>query len=538
MPSNSSQAERSIGPSAYSIMALLFVALGAPFLLAEPLHAQTAWQAAYWNNPTLTGEPVIERRELDINHNWGTGSPDARIDPDHFSARWTRTITVDQGTYRFTATVDDGLRAWINDTIILDAWGESAARQVQEDLFLAAGTYELRVEYFEAFGAAEVQFERTQLATAPSVAPPAVPTAEFPTAQWRGAYFNNRDLAGEPALVRAENNIDFVWNTASPAPGIIEPETFSARWTRTLDLAPGRYRFSITVDDGGRLYLDDQLVIDQWRDQPPTSYTTELDWAGGPLPVRLDYYENRNGATARFAYAQVLSAPAPTPTPAASDQTADAWRGAYFDNVNLSGEPMLVRRDAEIGFNWGTGSPAPDVLGTDRFSVRWTQTADLESGCYRFIVTADDGVRLRIGGETVIDAFTVQSAQSFNYDANLPGGPTDIVMEYFENTGVAVAELRWERQPCFPAQPTPAPDSPAGAAAATMTGSSLLNVRNGPGVGFRVIDMLERGQTVTVIGRTPSATWIEIERPGGGTGWVNSRYLTGGRSFSALPITS
>jgi hypothetical protein len=48
------------------------------------------WQASYWNNTTLSGSPVLVRSEANLNHDWGTGSPDPSVNADRFSARWIR----------------------------------------------------------------------------------------------------------------------------------------------------------------------------------------------------------------------------------------------------------------------------------------------------------------------------------------------------------------------------------------------------------------------------------------------------------------
>jgi len=527
------------------LMALLLLAVPALLFGTEPAQAQTAWQATYWNNTTLDGEPVLTRRELAIDHNWGAGSPDPRVNTDNFSARWTRTVTVPAGTYRIKVVADDGMRVWVDDRLVLNAWETGAVRPVQTDLFLAAGTYDVRVDYFEAAGGAVAQYERTLLTSAPepttqqpTVAPPAASPPQFPRGQWRGAYFNNMELAGDPALVRAENNIDFNWGTGSPDPAVIAPDTFSARWTRTLDLEPGRYRFSITVDDGARLFVDDQLLIDRWFEQAATTYTAELDWPGGPAPIRLDYFEATGVATARFSQAEIVRAPTPTPIVAPPPSPGGVWRGAYFDNVNLAGSPAFERTDPQIRFDWGAGSPASDALGEDRFSVRWSQTVDVESGCYQFVATADDGVRLFVNDELVIDAFTVQSARTFNHDARLPGGPTEIVMEYFENTGVAVAQLTWTQDVCPSAQPDTPPDAIEGQPVATISGASGLNVRAGPSVNFRVVDTLTGGQTVDLLGRNADASWVEIRLPDGRRGWVNSTFMSSDTPFASLPVTT
>jgi len=50
------------------------------------------WYATYWNNTTLTGEPVLVRCESTLNHNWGGESPAPGVNGDYFSARWMRYI--------------------------------------------------------------------------------------------------------------------------------------------------------------------------------------------------------------------------------------------------------------------------------------------------------------------------------------------------------------------------------------------------------------------------------------------------------------
>src|SRR4051812_36942067 len=88
------------------------------------------------------------------------------------------------------------------------------------------------------------------LAITAAVRAQATSTANAPTAYWRAEYFNNANLSGTPALVRVEPAIDNEWGDNSPAPGVINPDQFSARWTRTFALTPGRYQFTAMADDG------------------------------------------------------------------------------------------------------------------------------------------------------------------------------------------------------------------------------------------------------------------------------------------------
>ncbi|HRW11109.1 MAG TPA: PA14 domain-containing protein [Caldilineaceae bacterium] len=527
--------------------------------LPAPLSAQESWQASYWNNATLTGEPTVTRQELRIDYNWGLSSPDPHIADDTFSARWTRTEQLAEGTYRFTATVDDGIRLWLNGVRILEDWQVGAERTRSVDVYLTAGTYETRVEYFEANGLATVTLERTLLtaAEAPATATPDAPiVVEDPalgTTTWRAAYYNNISLAGTPALIRGENNIDFRWGSSSPVPGQIDPNRFSARWTRTLDLDGGRYRFAVTADDGIRLYVNGRLLINEWHDQTATTYTVEQDLPGGATDVRIDYYENLDQATARFSYAKVLADDSTAAPPAAGLSRRANWRGEYYDNVNLSGEPLFARIDDAINFDWGTGSPAPNQLGSDRFSVRWSDTLNLTPGRYRFVVTADDGVRLRINGETVIDEFTVQSARSYTAERDLPDGRAVVVMEYFENTGVAIAQLGWQQVDAVAGSTdttvgttvaatagTTVDESVAqnsGAFPATVIGAANVNARRGPGVEYAVVTVLARDQRVAVIGRNRTTAWVEIALGDGRTAWMNRRYLRSDNSYRTLPVT-
>lgn len=249
----------------------------------------TGWQAAYWNNITLSGDPVLSRDETAINHDWGFGSPDPAVTPDRFSARWTGTLHVEPGQYRFTLIVDDGARLWVNDQLLIDSWQVQAESSYTADIYLPGGEIPVRLDYFENTGLAAVRLSWIALSQIPN--------------RWYGEYFNNKQLLGSPVLIRDDAVINFDWGTSSPAADLLDPEAFSARWTRQLDLPAGQYRFTITVDDGARLWVDDQLLLDQWQPQAATRYEREISLrSSGPVPVRLEYYENGGLAELRLSW--------------------------------------------------------------------------------------------------------------------------------------------------------------------------------------------------------------------------------------------
>lgn len=342
--------------------------------------------------------------------------------------------------------------------------------------------------------------------------------------RWQAAYWDNVTFAGQPRLTRIEAAINYNWGAGSPAPGIIAPERFAARWTGTLSLPAGRYRFTVTVDDGVRLWVNEQLVLDKWTVQSRQVFQADVTLAGGTTAVRLAYFENTGLAEIQLAWARRNG-------PSAEGSPLNVWRGEYFDNVTLAGPPVLVRNDEPLNFNWGAESPAPGVMGPDRFSVRWTRTLSLNPGRYQFTATVDDGVRLWVDGRSVLDDWRVQSVRTLRAEVAVSGGAVPVRMEYFENTGVAEVHLTWTQLQ----GDAPAPFPPDGQTA-TVARTRYLNLRSGPGIGFARITLLSRGAVVDLLGRNARATWIQVRLADGTTGWVNGFYLNSATPFTVLPV--
>ena len=120
-----------------------------------------------------------------------------------------------------------------------------------------------------------------------------------------------------------------------------------------------------------------------------------------------------------------------------------AFTGEYYSGRDF-GQLELVREDPLICFDWGGNAPA-DGLPSNEFSVRWTGSVVPEfSEDYVFHATTDDGVRLYLDGQLVIDDWTLHAAREFTTTWTATAGvPVAVVMEYFEAGGQAVAELEW-----------------------------------------------------------------------------------------------
>jgi beta-glucosidase len=114
-------------------------------------------------------------------------------------------------------------------------------------------------------------------------------------------------------------------------------------------------------------------------------------------------------------------------------------KGEYFNKQDLNGTPAMVRVDPHVHFDWGEGSFAAGQPA-DHFSVRWTGyfipkvTAD-----YQFFTSADDGVRLYVGEDRVIDDWQPHSQTLNSAIKRLEAGKTyKIRLEYFEDVGSAI----------------------------------------------------------------------------------------------------
>ncbi|MHC4324473.1 MAG: PA14 domain-containing protein, partial [Planctomycetota bacterium] len=119
-------------------------------------------------------------------------------------------------------------------------------------------------------------------------------------------------------------------------------------------------------------------------------------------------------------------------------------RGDYYTGMNFENF-VLTRTDPQIDFNWGNpGGPDPAV-GDDNFSARWTGEVEAAfTETYTFYARGDDGVRLWVNGQQLVDAWVDQGATEYSGTIDLVAGQMySIVMEYYENGGGTTAELRW-----------------------------------------------------------------------------------------------
>ncbi|MGQ9683882.1 MAG: PA14 domain-containing protein [Anaerolineae bacterium] len=261
------------------------------------------------------------------------------------------------------------------------------------------------------------------------VVPPLTVSAAVPP--FRGEYYNNRTLSGTPVLIRDDPAINFDWDGASPGTGVNATD-FSVRWTNFVSLEAGTYRFTLRTDDGSRLWVDEVLILDRWVEQAAPTYTADRTLAAGYHSIRLEYFQAAGGSIAQFSWEKISSPPA-----------YPDWKGEYWSNVSLTGTPVLTRNDTAINFNWGYGSPAPEVPA-DNFSCRWTRTINVPTaGVYTFSATSDDGIRVKVDGTWVINRWVDQPPTTVTGNINLTAGNHEVIVEHYERGGTAEARVSW-----------------------------------------------------------------------------------------------
>jgi hypothetical protein len=377
----------------------------------------TGLWAEYYNDPnngTHFVTRVLGKIDPTVNFDWTTGAPASGVTADNFSVRWTGQVQAPlAGDYTFTTIADDGVRLWVNGQLLIDNWvDQSATARSSAVVTLVAGArYDIKMEYYEhggdasakllwAYpGQAQVAIPQTQLYTpanqAPVVNAGADQTITLPaTASLSGT-------ATDDGLPSPPGQRTFTWTKVS-GPGTVTFANASALATTASFSTAGTYVLRLAVSDSVLTTTDDISIV--------VNATAALTGLTG------QYFNDPTTGTTHF--------------------------------VTLA----LTRTDNTVNFAWGAASPGTGV-GTNNFSVRWTgQVQAPVSGSFRFSTVSDDGIRLWINGQQVINNWTDHSSTT-NTSAAITltaGVKYTVTLEYYEKGGDATAKLQWS----YPGQAT------------------------------------------------------------------------------------
>jgi hypothetical protein len=349
---------------------------------------------------------AISRTDANIDFNWFVFSPLAGIGADDFSVRWEGQLAVpSDGNYTFRVRGDDGIRLYLDGVLLVSDWSNHGPRNRDSNAqaLLAGQRYELLVEHYERGGGAVARVSWSGPNTGgfqvipanalfTDINPPEVLSAGYGCSADSISLVFDKNL--DPVSAQTTSNY-FISNGVTISSATLEADG------RTVTLAT-----SSLVEDSYLITINNVANTSGGVIGSGTTITAGFQING----LNAIYYDQNNTT------------------------------GAYFTGFEVE------RIDATVDFNWGNGPPVSGI-GNDRFSVRW-QGAIIAptTDDFEFRTRSDDGVRLYIDGVLVIENWT-NHGPTFDYSPPIPmvaGEEYDVRMEFFENTGGAVAQLQWQ----------------------------------------------------------------------------------------------
>ena len=374
----------------------------------------------YYNELDFTNF-ILGRVDAAVDFTWGRNAPAPGVDAETFSVRWSGYVEpLYSETYTFHTITDDGVRLWVNGELIIDQWRLQGATEHTGTIALEAGQkYDIRMEYFDNTKGATAQL----LWSSPSQSKQIIPQSQL--------------YLPEPGVLSFSEPTFSVREDGTPIAAVTVTRTDGIAGTvgATIRLSDG------TADSADYDSTAVSVTFDNGHDQPQTVVIPLIDdlLVEGNETINLTLENATGGAMIGSQSTAVL-------TIVDDDfvqSNGTGLTGQYYNNLDFT-ELEVIRKDAEVDFAWGRGAPAGG-LSPETFSIRWTGYVEPPySETYTFHTITDDGVRLWVDGELIINQWRLQGATEHTGSIILEAGQKyDIKMEYFDNTKGATAQLLW-----------------------------------------------------------------------------------------------
>jgi hypothetical protein len=250
-------------------------------------------------------------------------------------------------------------------------------------------------------------------------------------------------VADGKVFVSTLSNKLVVYGILSPSAGNTAP-TVEAGAAQTITLPQTATLVGTASDDGNPVPPGALTTTWSLASGPaavtfsaPTALTTTVTFSvPGVYTIRLSAFDGE--ATTSDDVIVTVSAPEGSGTGLLGQYFNDAGSGIYFTSL------ALTRTDATINFDWGTAAPDPAVQA-DNYSVRWSgQVMAPVTGTFTFTTTTDDGVRLWVNGQLLVNDWADHTATSNSGTVALTAGTKyDIRIDYYEHITTASAKLTW-----------------------------------------------------------------------------------------------
>ena len=379
---------------------------------------------------------VLEQTVENVHFNWGAGSPSKNFPIDHFAALYNQTKNFTDGDYFVQTLADDEVKVSIDGQTKIDSknWG-----QIERALWLGvdSGNHQIKTEYVEAVGDAYVFSD------------------VVPFDSWLAYYYPNKNLSGSPTKAKVlapVGDLKKLYEDVglkSPIEGV-PADNYSARYTTAKRLPAGDYVIRAKADDGVRVYIDGKLVIDRW-----TSGNGEENAVKVTVQDRTGVNTDEKDVHWIEVQHQEMTGASKIDVsiePFSSAVSSSNWIGEIYPNTSFEGTPVILGGDhsnvsiPNLNFNWKDGSPY-HTIPNDHFSARFTKKINIsEDGTYLFETIADDGLKVWVDNNLVIDGGLDQPFQKYRNNATyLQSGEHLVVVEYHEIYGHANLAFDFEK---------------------------------------------------------------------------------------------
>ena len=128
--------------------------------------------------------------------------------------------------------------------------------------------------------------------------------------------------------------------------------------------------------------------------------------------------------------------------------TEPGLKAEYFNTSDLSGSPVLTQTETKVNYIWSAKGPDVEGIGTKNYSVRWTGYISVPAtASYTFTAGGDDGFRLLIDGQTVLDDWEASSYHTRTATKTLSKSRVyAVTFEYYQLSGDAMVNLSWQKR--------------------------------------------------------------------------------------------